>query len=104
MNTATVAANAQTRVAHSVAGSPERKAKRQRKPTLRQQIGEDARRRREALQAIKDGRPSGLVPVRCEKCQRPIATTKVDQAKGEPPILLEFPENATGWTCTRCVA
>jgi hypothetical protein len=47
----------------------------------------------------------GLVVVRCGTCQRPIATTKEDQKRRpipEPPILLDFPEYAGGWTCTTC--
>lgn len=54
--------------------------------------------------ALKNPFGSGLVIVRCEKCQRPIATTDVDRAKGEPPILLDFPEYATGWECFECAA
>lgn len=71
-----------------------------RKKSLRAQIAEQFARRQDAL---KNGF-KGLVPVLCGTCSRPIATSWVDRAKGEPPILMEFPEDAAGWTCTRCAA
>lgn len=53
-------------------------------------------------EALKNPIGSGLVVVRCKHCNRPIATTKQDQKRGEPPVLLDFPENATNWVCTEC--
>lgn len=67
--------------------------------TLMAEVQRRLYRRREAMQ----NGYAGLVPVLCGKCRRPIATTKVDREKGEPPILLEFPEDAKGWTCTDCL-
>jgi len=65
---------------------------------LRKQIQASIAQRQLALQNGGEG----LVPVCCETCGRPIATTAVDRARGEPPILLDFPGYAKGWTCTEC--
>lgn len=71
---------------------------RTKKPRLMDVVLEQMARRQEAL---RNG-CVGLVPVCCGTCGRPIATTSVDRARGEPPILYDFPENAPGWTCTEC--
>lgn len=52
-------------------------------------------------EALRNG-GAGLVVVRCEGCGVAIASSHVDRAKGEPAVLMDFPENAGGWTCTRC--
>jgi hypothetical protein len=59
--------------------------------------------RQRALDVFKrDPAASGLVFVRCMRCDRSIATSSVDRARGEPPVLLDFPEHAAGWVCTEC--
>lgn len=73
---------------------PKKKAKRD---LMGEVLTHDARRR----EAMKNGFV-GLVPVCCGECRRPIATTSVDRARGEPAILFDFPEHATGWTCNEC--
>lgn len=72
---------------------------RPKKPRLMDIVLEQLARRRAAI--LAGG--AGLVPVCCRECGRAIATTFVDRAKGEPDILLDFPENiGDNWICTEC--
>lgn len=72
---------------------------------LRERIAHEYRLRAEAI-AI--GTPQawlerGFVPAECQYCQRFIATSAVDRANGEPPILMEFDDpNRQAWTCFDC--
>jgi hypothetical protein len=63
-------------------------------------------RRRDAVERWKQDPFSApeLVIVCCRTCRRPIATTKVDQEKGEPAILLELRDEhePERWSCTEC--
>jgi hypothetical protein len=54
-------------------------------------------------EALRNG-GVGLVVVRCGACKCPIATTAEDRRKGEPDVLMEFPDDAGGWTCVDCIA
>jgi hypothetical protein len=53
---------------------------------------------------IKNGFDDELVVVKCRVCQRPIATTDVDRARGWPPFGLELKDEhePQRWRCYDC--